>query len=231
LPVQQHADAAGIPPQQQQQRQQQQQTGEQPGFVFVVGVVDSLADLPAELAQCFTHHVEAQPLQREEYGQLLHALLEPLQQQQQQQQQGVEADGPSSSSDSVSQGLSATDIAAAASQMVGLLPSDVAGVVADAAAAAAAAAGAVGAAVATGHCSEGGADGKHSADGAKQQQQQQLPRVHGAHLVEALQRVKARTATEIGAPQVPNVTWGDVGGLEDVKAAILDTIELPLKHR
>jgi SpoVK/Ycf46/Vps4 family AAA+-type ATPase len=31
--------------------------------------------------------------------------------------------------------------------------------------------------------------------------------------------------------QVPNVTWGDVGGLEDVKQAILDTIELPLKHR
>jgi SpoVK/Ycf46/Vps4 family AAA+-type ATPase len=27
------------------------------------------------------------------------------------------------------------------------------------------------------------------------------------------------------------VTWGDVGGLEDVKQAILDTIELPLKHR
>lgn len=31
--------------------------------------------------------------------------------------------------------------------------------------------------------------------------------------------------------QVPNVSWGDVGGLEDVKQAILDTIELPLKHR
>ena len=229
LLAQQHADAAGSPPQ-----QQQQQTGEQPGFVFVVGVVDSLADLPAELAQCFTHHVEAQPLQREEYGQLLHALLEPLQQQ---QQQGVEADGPSSSRDSGSQGLSAADIAAAASQMVGLLPSDVAGVVADAAAAAVAAAAVGAAAVATGHCSDGGAGGHHNAVDEKQQlllqqqQQQQLPRVRGAHLVEALQRVKARTATEIGAPQVPNVTWGDVGGLEDVKAAILDTIELPLKHR
>lgn len=31
--------------------------------------------------------------------------------------------------------------------------------------------------------------------------------------------------------QVPDVTWGDVGGLEDVKQAVLDTIELPLKHR
>lgn len=31
--------------------------------------------------------------------------------------------------------------------------------------------------------------------------------------------------------QVPNIGWNDVGGLEDVKQAILDTIELPLKHR
>jgi peroxin-6 len=31
--------------------------------------------------------------------------------------------------------------------------------------------------------------------------------------------------------QVPNVSWSDVGGLEDVKAAILDTVQLPLKHR
>ena len=31
-------------------------------------------------------------------------------------------------------------------------------------------------------------------------------------------------------PQVPDVKWDDVGGLENVKRAILDTIELPLKH-
>ena len=30
--------------------------------------------------------------------------------------------------------------------------------------------------------------------------------------------------------QVPNVKWSDVGGLEDVKEAILETVELPLKH-
>jgi SpoVK/Ycf46/Vps4 family AAA+-type ATPase len=29
---------------------------------------------------------------------------------------------------------------------------------------------------------------------------------------------------------VPNVQWEDVGGLEDVKAAILETVELPLRH-
>ena len=30
--------------------------------------------------------------------------------------------------------------------------------------------------------------------------------------------------------QIPNVKWEDVGGLEDVKGAILETVELPLKH-
>ena len=30
--------------------------------------------------------------------------------------------------------------------------------------------------------------------------------------------------------QVPDVRWEDIGGLDDVKAAILDTIELPLRH-
>ena len=30
--------------------------------------------------------------------------------------------------------------------------------------------------------------------------------------------------------QIPNVKWDDVGGLDDVKAEILDTIQLPLQH-
>eukprot|EP00889_Picochlorum_renovo_P002751 jgi/Picre1/29781/NNA_005163.t1 len=41
---------------------------------------------------------------------------------------------------------------------------------------------------------------------------------------------RQKTATDIGAPKIPNVQWNDVGGLEDVKLGILDTVELPLKH-
>jgi hypothetical protein len=43
------------------------------------------------------------------------------------------------------------------------------------------------------------------------------------HLFKALDAVRARTATDIGAPRIPSVKWEDVGGLEEVKAAILDT--------
>lgn len=34
----------------------------------------------------------------------------------------------------------------------------------------------------------------------------------------------------IGAPKIPSVMWNDVGGLEDVKREILQTVTMPLKH-
>lgn len=34
----------------------------------------------------------------------------------------------------------------------------------------------------------------------------------------------------IGAPKIPSVMWNDVGGLEDVKKEILQTVTMPLKH-
>eukprot|EP00955_Chlamydomonas_euryale_P039480 351408-Chlamydomonas_euryale.AAC.1 len=57
------------------------------------------------------------------------------------------------------------------------------------------------------------------------------PALSEAHLRSALARVKARTAAEVGAPSVPDVRWADIGGLDDAKAALLDTVELPLRHR
>ena len=56
------------------------------------------------------------------------------------------------------------------------------------------------------------------------------PAIAPQHISEATARLAQRTAEGIGAPRVPNVRWDDVGGLEDVKKAILDTVELPLRH-
>ncbi|XP_077244463.1 peroxin 6 [Tasmannia lanceolata] len=50
-------------------------------------------------------------------------------------------------------------------------------------------------------------------------------------LVKALERSKKRNASALGTPKVPNVKWEDVGGLEDVKKSILDTVQLPLLHK
>ncbi|KAL0800659.1 hypothetical protein Bca101_055834 [Brassica carinata] len=49
--------------------------------------------------------------------------------------------------------------------------------------------------------------------------------------IKALDRSKKRNASALGAPKVPNVKWDDVGGLEDVKTSILDTVQLPLLHK
>lgn len=52
-----------------------------------------------------------------------------------------------------------------------------------------------------------------------------------AQMEGTLEDVRKRVAVDIGAPKIPKVKWDDVGGLENVKKAILDTIELPLKFR
>ena len=52
-----------------------------------------------------------------------------------------------------------------------------------------------------------------------------------ADLDSALRTAKAKQGKTLGSPQVPNMRWDAVGGLEDVRAAILDTVQLPLKHK
>ncbi|GMN38088.1 hypothetical protein TIFTF001_007343 [Ficus carica] len=51
------------------------------------------------------------------------------------------------------------------------------------------------------------------------------------NLTKALERSKKRNAAALGTPKVPNIKWEDVGGLEDVKKSILDTVQLPLLHK
>ena len=58
----------------------------------------------------------------------------------------------------------------------------------------------------------------------------EVPDLNQKHVDSSIVSVRSKTASEIGAPKIPNVEWDDVGGLEDVKLGILDTVELPLKH-
>ena len=46
----------------------------------------------------------------------------------------------------------------------------------------------------------------------------------------ALAKARENHAESIGAPQIPQVSWDDVGGIAEAKADILDTIQLPLEH-
>ncbi|XP_074553060.1 peroxisomal ATPase PEX6 isoform X2 [Halichoeres trimaculatus] len=46
----------------------------------------------------------------------------------------------------------------------------------------------------------------------------------------ALQTLQDAQSTAIGAPKIPDVRWEDVGGLQQVKKEILDTVQLPLQR-
>ncbi|XP_053169377.1 peroxisome biogenesis factor 6 [Hemicordylus capensis] len=46
----------------------------------------------------------------------------------------------------------------------------------------------------------------------------------------ALNKLHDAHSQAVGAPKIPSVFWQDIGGLQDVKKEILDTIQLPLEH-
>ncbi|KAL8850850.1 MAG: hypothetical protein Q9221_004264 [Calogaya cf. arnoldii] len=46
----------------------------------------------------------------------------------------------------------------------------------------------------------------------------------------AVEAARKNFADAIGAPKIPNVGWDDVGGLENVKDAVMETIQLPLER-
>ncbi|KAI1631538.1 hypothetical protein F4809DRAFT_631844 [Biscogniauxia mediterranea] len=46
----------------------------------------------------------------------------------------------------------------------------------------------------------------------------------------AVDAARKNFADAIGAPKIPNVTWDDVGGLNNVKDAVMETIQLPLER-
>ncbi|XP_034818000.2 peroxisome biogenesis factor 6 isoform X2 [Pan paniscus] len=47
---------------------------------------------------------------------------------------------------------------------------------------------------------------------------------------QALEQLQTAHSQAVGAPKIPSVSWHDVGGLQEVKKEILETIQLPLEH-
>ncbi|XP_036763144.2 peroxisome biogenesis factor 6 isoform X2 [Manis pentadactyla] len=47
---------------------------------------------------------------------------------------------------------------------------------------------------------------------------------------QALEQLHTAHSQAVGAPKIPSVAWHDVGGLQEVKKEILETVQLPLEH-
>ncbi|KAK4307677.1 hypothetical protein Pmani_020571 [Petrolisthes manimaculis] len=56
------------------------------------------------------------------------------------------------------------------------------------------------------------------------------PIVTHPDLLKALDELQAGRSEALGAPRIPQVRWDEVGGLEEAKKEIVNTIQLPLRH-
>lgn len=61
-------------------------------------------------------------------------------------------------------------------------------------------------------------------------QQGSRPQLQYCDLLQALDELQASRSEALGAPHIPQVQWGEVGGLEGAKRQIINTIQLPLRY-
>ncbi|GMJ01088.1 peroxin 6 [Hibiscus trionum] len=174
--------------------------------VLLVAAADSSEGLPPAIRRCFSHEIKMGPLTEEQRAEMLSQLL-----------QGV------------SELLSDTSLEDFVKDMVGqtsgFMPRDLCALVADTGANL----------IPKSNFQTGKAESSVSDDSIKAVQDRSSNAAAHSRgkedLEKALERSKKRNASALGAPKVPNVKWEDVGGLEDVKKSILDTVQLPLLHK
>uniref|UniRef100_A0A5B7CCG5 Peroxisomal ATPase PEX6 n=1 Tax=Davidia involucrata TaxID=16924 RepID=A0A5B7CCG5_DAVIN len=179
--------------------------------VLLVAASDSSEGLPPTIRRCFSHEISMGPLTEEQRVEMLSQSL-----------QHVSELLPNTSSEDLIKDI--------VGQTSGFMPRDMRALIADA-----------GANLISNmniqyDKFEPGNSGEKSSLGFKAVQENKscddVPRVLGKEdLAKALERSKKRNASALGTPKVPNVKWEDVGGLEDVKKSILDTVQLPLLHK
>lgn len=176
--------------------------------VLLIATADSSEGLPSTIRRCFSHEISMGPLTEEQRAEMLFQSLQ-----------------------SVSELLTSTDLEALVKEIVGqtsgYMPRDICALIADA-----------GANLFPRNNAKVDKDVPDDADssfGSKMAEDNYgkvSPQIPGKEdLLNALERSKKRNASALGTPKVPNVKWEDVGGLEDVKKSILDTVQLPLLHK
>ncbi|KAG5231770.1 peroxisome biogenesis protein [Salix suchowensis] len=184
-------------------------TGKIKHQVLLVAAAESSEGLPPTVRRCFSHEISMGPLTEEQRAEMLSQSLQ-----------------------SGSNILSNTELEDAIKDMVGqtsgFMPRDLHALIADA-----------GASLVSKVNVQVDIDEPKDLNSSlggqslqKNESSNYMPQaVEKEYLAKALDRSKKRNATALGTPKVPDVKWEDVGGLEDVKKSILDTVQLPLLHK
>lgn len=172
--------------------------------VLLIAAADSSEGLPPTIRRCFSHEVSMGPLTEEQRLEMISESLKSI-------------------SELLPDGTSEDLMKDIAGQTSGFLPRDMRSLIADAGMNL----------IPRDHINfdkaDPGISGESSLLGSKQVQEPRI--LEKEDLVKALERSKKRNASALGTPKVPNVKWEDVGGLEEVKKSILDTVQLPLLHK
>ncbi|ONH93828.1 hypothetical protein PRUPE_8G255300 [Prunus persica] len=171
--------------------------------VLLVAAADSSEGLPPTIRRCFSHEISMGPLTEEQRVKMVSQSLQ-------------------TASELLSNTGSEDFIKDIVGQTSGFMPRDIHALIADAGANL----------IPRGNVpidtvNSEESDGSLRAEmGPDSKSSEVAPQVLGKeNLTKALERSKKRNASALGTPKVPNVKWEDVGGLEDVKKSILDTVQ------
>ncbi|KAK4492575.1 hypothetical protein RD792_003390 [Penstemon davidsonii] len=174
--------------------------------VLLVAAADSSEGLPPTIRRCFSHEIKVEPLTEEQRSQLMSQSL-----------QHVSALLPNTSANELVKDI--------VGQTSGYMPRDLRALIADAGANFLSERKKMEPVNSTDNSLESSSNEDSSNIGDEP--------VHFGkeNFIKALEQSKKRNASALGTPKVPDVKWEDVGGLEDVKKSILDTVQLPLMHK
>ncbi|WVZ87148.1 hypothetical protein U9M48_033835 [Paspalum notatum var. saurae] len=173
--------------------------------IILVATADSSEGMQQSIRRCFLHEIDMKTMNEDQRNKLISETL-----------QGIATVADESIDDKFVKDLAA--------QTSGFMPRDILALVADAG-------------VSFAHKTPAKKDSKEiihydeiplESSSATQNEEKHFCK---EDILSSLERAKKRNRAALGTPKVPNVKWEDVGGLEEVKKVILDTIQLPLMYK
>ncbi|CAN6236250.1 unnamed protein product [Urochloa humidicola] len=173
--------------------------------IILVATADSSEGMQQSIRRCFRHEIDMKTMNEEQRNKLISETLE----------------GIATVADQIIDDKFVKDLAA---QTSGFMPRDILALVADAGVSFAHK-------IAAEKDSKGTGNHEEILPESSYATQNEEKNFCKEDIMSSLERAKKRNRAALGTPKVPNVKWEDVGGLEEVKKVILDTIQLPLMYK